>query len=303
MSSSASLRGLQVFVTLGRTGSVNQTARALGVSSGAVSQQIKNLEAAIEVRLFERQGRLLVLTHWGRVYYEAIAQAFTQIEQADHILEQARAQDKITLSALTSVINQWLGKKIFDWQRNHPQVHIRIVGHEQEPRFGIDPVDFRLTYGKRVKSHTHYAKLFTDWVVPACSPALIRQNPPGKAGDILSYPLIHIEWEQEYQQPPQWIDWARSIGNEQPFPPPSLSFALASSAIEAAVSGGGFCLAQISLIRDELARGHLIVPFDIRLKLPESYFLAWHSAALEKPQARAFHHWLLHCAKRQAQWP
>jgi len=53
-------------------------------------------------------------------------------------------------------------------------------------------------------------------------------------------------------------------------------------------------LAQISLVRDALYSGDLIVPFDIRLKLPESYFLAWDRAALDKPQARAFHHWLVH---------
>jgi len=119
----------------------------------------------------------------------------------------------------------------------------------------------------------------------------------------LTYPLIHIEWEQEYQPPPQWDDWAKYIDIHQKVKPFSLSFTLASSAIEAAVSGRGFCLAQISLIRDELIRGDLVIPFDIRLKLPESYFLAWDRTALEKPQARAFHQWLLHSAKKQALLP
>jgi len=239
----------------------------------------------------------------GRSYYDAIASAFEQIEQAGRTLEQTRAHDKITLSALTSVVNKWLGKRIFDWQQQHPQVNIRILGQEQEPQLGHEPVDFRLTYGERVKSHKHYAELFTDWVVPVCAPSLTQQHPPRAPHDLLTYPLIHIEWEPEYQQPPQWADWAKHIGIDQEVAPLCLSFTLASSAIEAAVSGRGVCLAQISLIRDELIRGDLVIPFDIRLKLPESYFLAWDRDALAKPQARAFHHWLLHSAKRQATFP
>jgi len=293
------LRALQIFTVLGRTGSVGKTALELGISSGAVSQQIKNLEQSLDLVLFERRARQLVLTHWGKLYYEEIAKSFLQIEQAGHILDRAQNQNKITLSALSSVVNKWLGTRVFDWQQKHPETNIRILGHEEEPRLGIDPVDFRLTYGEQVKKHQHYTTLFTDWVVPVCAPALIKQRLCQAPSDILTYPLIHLEWGKSYKPPPQWVDWARHIGKELRQPIFSLSFDLSSSAIEAALSGRGFCLAQISLIQDELTKGKLIIPFDIRLKLPESYFLAWDAASLEKPQARAFHSWLLHSAKKQ----
>lgn len=79
-----------------------------------------------------------------------------------------------------------------------------------------------------------------------------------------------------------------------------LFFALSSNAIDAAVNGHGFVLAQVSMIEDELRAGTLVVPFDIRLPLPESYCLAWDRAAFEKPYGREFHMWVMGIAKNQS---
>jgi hypothetical protein len=52
--------------------------------------------------------------------------------------------------------------------------HVRVIGRDKEPRMGFDEVDFRVSYGSDVLQHDHYVELFRDWVVPACSPALIE---------------------------------------------------------------------------------------------------------------------------------
>ena len=179
---------------------------------------------------------------------------------------------------------------------------MRILGQEQEPRLGAEEVDFRITYGRRSYAHEHVAVLFTDWVVPVCSPALIANGAPRCPQDILTFPLLNVEWEADYKASPQWKDWASLIDADGRQTFSGLSFTLSSSAIDAAANGRGFVLAQVSMVQDEIASGSLIVPFDIRMKLSESYYLAWDRTALEKPFGQRFHKWLLGIARQQDQY-
>jgi len=60
------LRALQVFEAVGRCGGVTEAAKRLGISPGAVSQQIKLLEEQVGFEVFDRRGRRIVLNAAGR---------------------------------------------------------------------------------------------------------------------------------------------------------------------------------------------------------------------------------------------
>ena len=76
------MRAVQVFEAVVRCGSVTAAAEELCVSPGAISQQIHNIEKSLNVRLFERSGRSLALTSWGRLYYDRVRFAFEQLRTA-----------------------------------------------------------------------------------------------------------------------------------------------------------------------------------------------------------------------------
>lgn len=294
-----SLRGLQAFEAVGRCGTVSGAAQDLGISPGAVSQLVRNLEQCLGLTLLERRGRRVELSSWGRLYYGEVSQGFQQLSHAADVLARARNETGIVLSALTSVASRWVSRKIFDWQSLCPESSVRILGEEQEPNIGVEQVDFRITYGRRSHAHEHVANLFTDWVVPVCSPALIASSAPGCPQDILTFPLLNVEWEADYKASPQWKDWASLIDADGRQTFSGLSFTLSSSAIDAAANGRGFVLAQISMVQDEIAAGSLVAPFDIRMKLSESYYLAWDRTALEKPFGKNFHKWLTSLGRSQ----
>ncbi len=294
-----SLRALQAFDAIGRCGSITAAAEDLGVSPGAISQLVRNLEHSLGLTLLERRGRRVELSSWGRLYYREVSKGFQQLSLATTVLKRASNEGGIVVSALSSVASRWIGRKIFDWQELCPDAHVRIFGQDQEPRLGAEEVDFRITYGRRSYVHEHVAHLFTDWVVPACSPALISARKPQCPEEVLTFPLLNVEWESDYKASPQWRDWAKLIKADHQQIFSGLSFTLSSSAIDAAVNGRGFVLAQLSMIQEEITAGTLVVPFDIRLKLSESYFLAWDRTALEKPNGQRFHKWMLAVARQQ----
>ncbi|MBX5088380.1 LysR family transcriptional regulator [Rhizobium lentis] len=295
-----SLRNLQAFEAIGRCGGVTAAARDLGVSAGAISQHVHLIEESLGVKLIERRGRTVELTSWGMLYYQEIAKGFSMIRGAQDVIHRARNADAITLSALPSVASRWIGQRIFEWQEKHPASNIRIVGTDNEPRLGRDVADFRITYGEAIAGHEHFVELFTDWAVPVCSPKLLAGHALERPEDLFSLPRLNIAWDPMYKPPPRWADWAALISAPFSRTDSGLSFTLSSGAIDAAVAGRGIVLAQVSMITDELATKSLVIPFDIRLKLAESYWLAWDRAALHKPHAAAFKTWLVGISREQA---
>lgn len=295
----APLRGLQAFEAVGRCGSVMAAATELNVSPGAISQQIRKIESFLGVTLLERSGRTVELNQWGRLYHAEISKGFEQFALAQKVLERALNENALVLSALSSVVNKWIGRRIFDWQALHPDAHVRVTGRDREPRMGFDEVDFRVSYGSDVLQHDHYTELFRDWVVPACSPALLKGRSVTAAG-LFDYPLLHVEWERHFSPYPSWAEFATMIGTELKGTVPGLSFTLSSSAIDAAVNKRGIVLAQMSMIADELEAQTLVIPVDIRMPLRESYFLAWDRSALQKPYGAEFRDWIIAISRQQA---
>ncbi|GFE82255.1 LysR family transcriptional regulator [Steroidobacter agaridevorans] len=292
------MRAIQAFEAIVRRGSVAAAADELGVSSGAVSQQLRKIERELGTRLLERDGRSLTLTSWGRMYYEQVRTAFDELRRAQHRLHIARAKQGIVLSA-PPPLALWLQRLLLEWSTSHGTVSLRLIGSEREPVLQDEGIDFRICYGADARRYERFSQLFCDAVVPVCSPEFLRRHPIKDAADILECPLIEIVWDSRHRPPPTWVDWAWSAGIAPPQHPARLTFSLASAAIDAAQDSGGFVLGQVSMIAEHVRRGRLVVPVDRRLNLPESYFLAWQRGTLERQRCADFRNALIAAGRRQ----
>ncbi len=297
-SSMPAMRAIQAFEAIARCGSVASAAEELGVSPGAVSQQLRKIERQLNVRLFERDGRSLELTSWGRLYYEKVRAAFDGLRSAQRSLRLARSRQSIVLSALPSLA-LWLQRYLIDWRNRHPGVNVQLTGTESEPQLQDERIDFRICYGADARRYDRFSELFIDSVVPVCSPEFLRRHPVDTAADILRQPLIDVVWDPRHRPPPSWADWAWSVGAQAPKGPADLAFSLSGAAIGAALDGGGFVLGQVSMIADHVRAGRLVVPVDARLSLPEPYFLAWERDALDRPAVADFRNMLVAAGRHQ----
>ena len=82
-----SLRALKCFVTAARYESFTQAADVLCVTQAAISRQIKELEDALDVALFERTGRHIALTDAGRILYNASYLSIMNIAEAAEVVK------------------------------------------------------------------------------------------------------------------------------------------------------------------------------------------------------------------------
>ncbi|MHA6126455.1 LysR substrate-binding domain-containing protein [Pseudomonas fluorescens group sp. PF-1] len=289
-----SLRALQVFDAVGRFGGIVEAARRLGISAGAVSQQMKLLEDSLGLSLTFKVGKRIRLTAAGQRYHDSCAAAFESLRIAQVEVERTKNASNLRISALPSLFSDWLAPLIYAWQSEHPDLNLFLDGSHTEPASDGYEIDFRVTYG-------HYAltenavELFRDCVVPVCSPKLLRGDAPLRSpADLLNYPLLSIDWLPKFASPPSWRDWfdAQHVDHSQ-LRDGYRVYSLSSMAIQAAVSGQGVVLAQCSMIANSLADGRLIMPFAQGLPLPSPYFLVGAKDAFDKAHCREFHRWLV----------
>ncbi|GAB4063980.1 LysR family transcriptional regulator [Ancylobacter sonchi] len=278
-----SLNGLKAFEAAARHLNFRLAAEELGVTQGAVAQQVRGLEADLGVRLFERLPRTLALTGEGRGYTADVRRAFDIIARATaDLLPQPIT---LTISTTPTFASKWLIPRLPDLTSQHPELDIHILATDRVSSFQRDGVDLAVRYG-----HPPFASglasqlLFRQEIIAVCSPMLLGARlPPRTVTELLSYPLLH----DAHNFWPEFIE--RHFGAE-PLPRDALaakriSFNQSSHAIDAALAGQGIALATRSFVARDVAEERLKQIGTVALYGLSDFYLLWprhrKSAALQ----------------------
>lgn len=289
------LRALQTFEAFGRLGSVTAAARALGVTPGAVSQQLRLLEDHAGLLLIVKEGRRATLTPTGRKYHELIVQGFGRLMQAQEYLSTQRQVEELTISGMPTLMQRWLNPLLPDFQRRSDGVAVRVVATHQESDPQLMEQSFRLTYGDAARPYPYSRVLFTDHCFPACSPDFLKRFPQAVTPEgLAAVPLVGIDWGGGYASEPQWREWLEAQG-VRPAPPvrPVAVYSLSGLALDAAVDGQGAVLAQAAFADDHIRSGRLVRLSPHSLTMPDPYHICWGATTLERGAARDFLNWII----------
>ncbi|MEM8811463.1 MAG: LysR family transcriptional regulator [Pseudomonadota bacterium] len=101
-----SLNGLKAFEAAARHLSFKSAAAELGVTPGAVSQQVKRLEASLGISLFRRLPQGLLLTDEGEAYRPGVSQAFDLLTDATEAIAPALNGRKMTVGVAQAVLSR-----------------------------------------------------------------------------------------------------------------------------------------------------------------------------------------------------
>lgn len=289
------LRALQAFEAFGRLGSVNGAAHELGVTAGAISQQLKALEDHLGLTLIVKDGRRAALTPAAQSYHRFITEGFDRLRQGQTYMDNRRTGADLTVSGLPTLMLKWLNPLLHRFQATAGEVSVRLEATHREPDPQMLDHMFRLTYGAAHERFAHSRRLFHDVCFPVCAPAFLERHPEARDPAALpDLPLIEIDWGPMYASVPRWNDWlamegVRPAGGVKPIAVHSLS----SLALEAAAAGQGLALAQMSFARTDLDLGRLLRISPRALAMPEPYHVCWGSLTLESQRARDFLNWLM----------
>ncbi|HAU77228.1 MAG TPA: transcriptional regulator, partial [Agrobacterium sp.] len=185
-----SLKGLQAFEAAARYRSVTLASNELNVTPGAVSLQIRELEARLGVQLFFRKPRSIQLTREGERYYGALRTAFRMMREATAELTARSEITVLTLSCTPTFAVQWLMPRLPAFQQQHPQVDVRISVTNRLVDFSRDDVDLAVRHGFGRYEGLESIRFIDDSTLPVCSPQLLEKyGPLREAGDLKSVPL------------------------------------------------------------------------------------------------------------------
>ena len=142
------LNALRLFVAAVQAGSLSAAAVYTGVPLPTLSRRVRELEAELQVRLFERSTRGVRLTDVGARLYEQAAQSVESLADAERLIvsEQAQLRGRLRLSIPPSFEPWWA--LIAAFQRSHPQVQVDVFTTERRVDLVEDGVDVALRIGE-----------------------------------------------------------------------------------------------------------------------------------------------------------
>ena len=288
-----SLNGLRAFEAAARCGSVKAAAAELFVTPGAVSQQVKALEAALGTPLFRRVGNTLQLSEAGAALYPVLHEAFQSIAGAVRRVREREQAGPLTVSTVSSFASKWLVPRLGRFRERHPQIDVRISATERLADFSRDDVDVAIRLGSGNYAGLRSDFLFREPLFPVCSPRLVTGSIPlREPADLRHHTLLH---DETYDA---WLLWLRQHGVQGVEARRGPVFSDASMALQAAMDGQGVAMARGELAAQDLADGRLVRPFDLSVPYRFAYFVVSLPEVVEWPKVAAFREWVLEQARQ-----
>ena len=121
------LEPLVAFEAAARLLSFTRAAEELHLSQAAISQQIRSLEAKLQVKLFSRSHRAVQLTNEGREYLHTVAAILTQLAGATMDIQNVEFNQQLVFGCDQSFATQWLSPRISEL-RTDPGCHVDRCG-------------------------------------------------------------------------------------------------------------------------------------------------------------------------------
>ncbi len=280
------LNPLRAFEATARHGSLTRAAGELHVTHGAVSHQIKALEASLNVRLFERAGQRLKLTAHGAELLPAVAGAFEGIAAATARLGRPTSSGTLSISCVPALLSFWLVPRLAAFTARFPDISLVLDASNDPGAIHAADVDLCVLYGDGSWSDC-WLKLWTHLeLFPVVSPTLINNRPIRSIRDLADHVLLHADDGREWHT---WLVAADALELER-----GRRHRLndARLAIEAAVHGHGVALGDSMTAATLLARGQLVTPFNLSVPAVDAFYLACRNDLKSMPIVRVFVDWL-----------
>nr|WP_321272379.1 transcriptional regulator GcvA [Alcaligenes faecalis] len=282
------LQALRAFTEVGRHGSIKLAAQALGVTSGAVSQQIRLLEDRLGVTLFVRSHHKMSLSEAGEQAYPVLLTAFDQIEQAMHTLEASKQRKTLTISTVPSFAASWLIPRLADFKQRHPDIEIRVEASPTLVDLRRDKVDIAIRHGLGVYPGLQAEPLMAPVLLPVASPALLKDKPAiQEPADCLEWPLLQDADRAD------WALWLSAHGVEDDARADrGTAFEDDYLLIRGAIAGLGLALIPQEYAQDEIAAGRLVQVLDKPWPARFAYYLVTLPDTTQRAEIRAFSDWI-----------
>ncbi|WP_322031899.1 transcriptional regulator GcvA [Paraburkholderia sp. J76] len=281
------LNALKAFEAAARHESFSRAADELFVTHGAVSHQIRALEAELGVALFARDGKRVRVTDTGRRYAGQVREALNQLAHATQEIRAGDRDRRLVVSMLSSFAARWVTPRIGGFIEAHPQWDVELQSTNSLTDFARDDVDVAIRFGYGHYPGLHAELLLDEIFFPACSPDFNGGALPTDPHELAKLPLLRSDDEL-------WRPWFDAAGlQDLPEPKRGVLYQDSSNLLQAAMDGQGIALVRRSLAMHEITLGRLVRLFkDVDGPSPWRYYFICPPQRMQTERVRAFRDWV-----------
>lgn len=280
------LNPLRAFEAAARHGSLSKAASELNVTHGAVSHQIRALEASLGAKLFERAGQRLKLTAHGAELLPAVSAAFDGIAAATARMTRPTTSGTLSVTCVPALLSLWLIPRIGGFIAQYPEIRLKLDASNDPGNIRSPDVDVAILYGDGSWTDC-WLKLWSRLeLFPVVSPTLINNRPIRTIRDIGEHVMLHADDGRE------WHTWLTAADALDLVPTRQLHLSDARLAVEAAVQGHGIALGDTLTAAGLLAKGQLVAPFNLAVPAVDDFYVACRKDLRAAPIVNVFIDWL-----------
>ena len=279
---------LHTFVIAARSERMSVAAKKLGVTPGAVSQRLKELETRLGKKLLVRTPRGVTLTRAGAALFDRMADPLREVEFAYIRATGRESEQRVVISATPSFAANWLVKRLGRFEAANRSIEVTIEASPRLVDLEADPVDLAIRHGLG-----EYPGLVSQWLmapeqIVVGSPQLLKKHRHfERPEECLRYPLLHDIDRKD------WAMWLKALGSHAQCPSGGNAYSDDNLLIRAAVAGQGLALVLNTYAADDLAAGRLIQPYKGSWPTRFAYYLVGTRQSLKRPAAKRFARWLV----------
>jgi DNA-binding transcriptional LysR family regulator len=250
------LNALRAFEAAARLGRVSAAADELGVTHGAVSRQVRQLEQYLDVELFEGSRRRPVVTLAGTRLADRLTPLFQRLD--DTLIDVVdQRHGPLDVACYSTFAVRWLIPRLHRFQKANQNIDVRLTTSEDRIATGRVRHDM-LIVALDPKSDLAEGdiELFEEVLGPVVAPKLVSARRKTTLAGLADLTLLETRTRRN-----AWPIWAKAQSQVRPERPSrTAEFDHYSLAIEAASSGLGVCIVPLHLVADEVRSGRLVAP-------------------------------------------
>ena len=258
---------LRVFHAVADAGSFTHAGDTLSLSQSAVSRQISALEEALQVPLFHRHARGLILTEQGESLNRTVRDVFAKLAMTEALLTESRERPagKLTVTTTVAFGAAWLAPRVHDFLDLYPDVTMNIVMDDSDLDLAMRAADVAVRmHPPRQPDLVQRALMSIEWQVCASPAYLARAGTPDTIEALDRHKLILFG---AYSPPVADVNWLATIGRAPGDPRRPLLEVNSLHAMRSAVQSGLGIAALPDYLADEITDGSLVRVLD-HLKVP-----------------------------------
>ncbi|ETX09722.1 glycine cleavage system regulatory protein [Marinomonas ushuaiensis DSM 15871] len=281
-----SLKSLLAFRYAAQSLSFKAAAEHLYVTQAAISQQIKTLEQALGVELFERHTRQVTLTTEGAYLFDYANKAFGLLEEGVKGVAEDSNPNTLVISAVPSFSNRWLVPRLGGFRIQEPEINLRLSPNSKLSTF-LD-TDLGVRLGEGVYKGLQSSLLFEEFLLPVCHPSLINDKEPIKK-QLAKIPVITDtgpDMEHVWPIYQRFLDMYDMPINTQ------LHIDDSTALVEALLSRQGISMMRFSLVYEQIEKGQLVCPLPIYMKSRYDFYLVAPAHHFKRQKVMGFKRWI-----------